>query len=372
MQEECFFELIQLSIGCRQQLSRMPSVEEWDAVYQMAQKQALVGICFVGITKLRDAGLKLPQQLYYEWLAMTAQIQERNQQLNAYIPKVTELFRSYGFPCYVLKGQSIGKLYGELAEFRQSGDIDVWTVGGRRKICSLSMSLFGKIEGLTYHHIHFPYLNDVEIEAHFKPGYLNSPRHNRCLEKIFALYEPSLASVSDDAPTSFNLIYILLHCYMHFLERGVGLRQLMDYYFVILSISHNVRDEKETVNNLKNTGLLKFARAVMWVLMAVFGMEEQYAICKPDKHEGQFLLKEILQTGNFGHQDPRYNWRLSSPIRRFWANQVWNFHLLIHYPEEILWSPFAAIYRYAAIKQWSKRPFASDKWDELQQLNTEL
>ena len=364
MQEECFFEIIQLSIGRRQQLSRMPSVEEWEAVYQMAQKQALVGICFMGIAKLRDAGLKLPQQLYYEWLAMTAQIQERNQQLNAYIPKVTELFRSYGFPCYVLKGQSIGKLYGELADYRQSGDIDVWTVGGRQRICSLSMSLFGKIEGLTYHHIHFPYLNDVEIEAHFKPGYLNNPQHNRCLEKIFSPYEPSLASISDDAPTSFNLIYILLHCYMHFLERGVGLRQLMDYYFVILSISNNVRDEKETVNNLKNTGLLKFARAVMWVLMTVFGMEEQYAICKPDSHEGQFLLKEILQTGNFGHQDPRYNWRLSSPLR--------NFHLLIHYPEEILWSPFAAIYRYAAIKQWSKRPFASDKWDELQQLNPEL
>lgn len=372
MQEKCFFELIQLAIGQRQKLSHIPSEEDWDTLFLLAQKQALVGICFVGVTKLKQAGVDIPQQLYYQWLAMTAQIQKQNEQLNGYIPEVTAMFRKNGFPCYVLKGQSIGKLYGELASFRQSGDIDVWTAGGRRRVCSFSIELFGKIEGLTYHHIHFPYLNDAEIEAHFKPGYLNSPRHNRRLRKLFFQYEPSAKTASDDAPLAFNQVYILLHCYMHFLERGIGMRQLMDYYYVLQATGNETSGNEKMTEWLKGTGMLRFTRAVMWLLMYVFGLEEQYLICPPDEREGRFLLSEVLQTGNFGHQDERYNWHLSSPIRRFCANQRWNTHLLLHYPKEILWSPFAALYRYLAVAYWRRTMPSASKLDELQQLNIEL
>ena len=372
MLEQNFFELIQVALGRRQQLSATLSATDWERVYIMAQKQALVGICFIGVKKLWDSGIVMPQQLYYQWLAMTAQIQDRNNLLNNYVPKVTEMFRKEGFPCYILKGQSIGKLYGDLSPYRQSGDIDVWTAGGRQRICQLSIDMFSKVEGLTYHHIHFPYLKDVEIEAHFIPGYLNSPGHNMRLMKLFLVYEPKADEPSDDAPIAFNQIYILLHCYMHFLERGMGLRQLMDYYFVLQNKEHHGLSSDDLTCWLKRTGMMRFARAAVWVLINVFGMEEQLAICKPDEKEGRFLLKEMLQTGNFGHHDNRYNWNISSPLKRFLANQAWNIHLLTHYPKEIFWSPIAALYRYLSIAKWRKTIVANSQWDELQKTNTEL
>lgn len=34
--------------------------------------------------------------------------------------------------------------------------------------------------------------------------------------------------------TSFNVIYILSHLYRHVFTEGIGLRQLIDYYFVLV------------------------------------------------------------------------------------------------------------------------------------------
>jgi len=78
MQEQRFLELIQIALGRRQQLSSVPSADEWETLFLMAQKQTLVGICFIGVKKMRDCGAEVPGQLYYQWLAMTAQIQDRN------------------------------------------------------------------------------------------------------------------------------------------------------------------------------------------------------------------------------------------------------------------------------------------------------
>ena len=48
------FELIQVSIGKSEALSRVPSAEEWQTLYAFAEKQAVVGVCFAGIQKLRQ------------------------------------------------------------------------------------------------------------------------------------------------------------------------------------------------------------------------------------------------------------------------------------------------------------------------------
>ena len=46
------------------------------------------------------------------------------------------------------------------------GGGDVWVAGGREKIYGLSKRMFGKLEGLTYYHIHYPMYDDCEVEAH--------------------------------------------------------------------------------------------------------------------------------------------------------------------------------------------------------------
>ena len=69
------------------------------------------------------------------------------------------------------------------------------------------------------------------------------PWHNRRMQKWFGkvmdLQCSNVVALPDGRgeitiPTlSFNVIYILSHLYRHVFTEGIGLRQLLDYYFVI-------------------------------------------------------------------------------------------------------------------------------------------
>ena len=52
MLNSLFFELIQVSIGRRYVLSRVPSAKDWSALYGLSVKQAVAGVCFCGVQQL--------------------------------------------------------------------------------------------------------------------------------------------------------------------------------------------------------------------------------------------------------------------------------------------------------------------------------
>lgn len=143
MLNNLFFELIRVAIGTQDKLTRAPSAKEWKALYDIAKKQSLVGICFAAVQRLGSSVKPLeqrsiepfehlqicwnmPEMLYLTWMGLTAKIQQRNEVMNGYTNQALSYFREKGFPCLILKGQGIAKLYGELAGLRQSGDVDVW------------------------------------------------------------------------------------------------------------------------------------------------------------------------------------------------------------------------------------------------------
>lgn len=165
---EIFFELIRVALGYADCLSRKPSDREWKHLYDTAKKQSLVGICFAAVQRLPE-DTRPPEMLYLTWMGMAAKIQQKNEQMNVRTKEALYFFREKGFPCQVLKGQGIAKLYGDLAGLRQSGDIDVWLAGGRAKVYNLSRDMLGKITGANYHHIHFPIWEEIEIELHIWP-----------------------------------------------------------------------------------------------------------------------------------------------------------------------------------------------------------
>ena len=103
---------------------------------------------------------------------------------------------------------------------------------------------------------------------------------------------------------AFNRVYILSHIYRHLFDEGVGLRQLMDYYYVLRQ-GFTEAERQETLRMLKQFKMVRFAEAVMWVLQEVFGLEAKYMLTTPNEREGKFLLDEIMMAGNFGHYDPR-------------------------------------------------------------------
>ena len=350
-----FYELIRVAIGTQETLSRLPSEAEWEELFEMAVKQSLVGICFFGIHALgadSDEGyvqIGMSEDLYFDWMGMAAQINMRNELMDNNTKAVLAHFRKEGFACTALKGQGVASLYGSLHGFRQSGDVDVWVAGGRKKLYEHSLKMFSKLEGLTYHHIHYPLYDDPEVEAHVWPLFLSSPLRNRRLQQFCRMNEPK-EGCEDTPSLAFNRVYILLHCYQHFTRRGVGMRQLLDYYFVLLQ-GFNEEEKAVSMGWINALGMKRFAKAMMWMMKDVFGLDEKYLLCKPDETYGRFLLDEVMQTGNMGHADDRVDKnQLQSAGGRYLNNLIRDIRIAKICPHEALWEPLWGIYQFVWCK----------------------
>lgn len=456
--EQLFFELIRVAIGTQDTLTRAPSAQEWKALYDMAKKQSLVGVCFAALQRLGSlvepleqrniepfehlqTHWNLPEMLYLTWMGMAAKIQQRNEVVNGQCVELQRMLANDGFQSCILKGQGVAMVYPEhLRGLRQLGDIDVWAMPKeavsdgrmvmkaeerRKRICECCMRLDSQYDRTKEGKLHtsvkvFP---DTDVEWHFTPSFMSSPSANKRLQKWFdeqwmecvktneerKTKDVNLdlnANVNDNlnlnanssinygstklttsAPSTinlqtpsveFNLVYLLHHIFRHYLYEGVGLRQVMDYYFVLQAYYEERRTKNEGrktvfrdsfVNNsslveddslrlIKRLGMEKFAGALMWVIAHVFGNKDNGSdkltnrdknenhkpsslnlLCEPDEKRGRRLLEVIMEGGNFGHSTEKYKitgwdrpWsRLSRYVRRNW-------YMLRDYPDEIIWN----------------------------------
>ena len=154
---------------------------------------------------------------------------------------------------------------------------------------------------------------------------------------------------------AFNRVYILVHIYRHLFHEGIGLRQLLDYYFV-LHQGFTEEERTETMRTLRSLRMQRFTAAVMWVLQEVFAMDERYLLTDPNEEEGRFLLSEIMLAGNFGHYDERIKRSAKVTEWGLFCRRVGrNLRFLRSYPSEVLWSPFFklwhAVFRFAEVNR---------------------
>ena len=358
-----FFSLIRLSIGTNDSLSRQPSVEEWSELYRMAMKQSLVGICFVGVRKYmetaKQSGEKtsIPLKVYYQWLGTAAQIQQRNELMNRRCVELQTKLCSSGLKSSILKGQGVAALYhSELKNFRQSGDIDVYVDCNREKSIEYAKSIGQDSVNWDYKHLHLKIFEDTAVEMHYRPEVLLNLVKNNKLQKWFKTKE-SLALIFQQneglvtPSVVFNKFYILLHIYRHFFYEGIGLRQLMDYYFVLRAAGH--QDDNSIVQEtIEKFGMKRFAEGIMWIMLHVFGLEKHYLLYAPNEKEGQYILSQIMEGGNFGHHDRRLkadrHQGKYGAVKKILRH---NLHLVTRYPSETVWAPVWIVYHWCW-KKW--------------------
>ena len=362
-----FFELIRVAIGNQVCLSRTPKVNEWQELYAMAKKQSLVGICFAGVQKLqaqRQApnswGNEQGEMLYLQWLGMAAKIQQRNEAINKRCVELQERLTKDAFRSCILKGQGNSENYGSLAMLRQSGDIDIWVEGGFEKINSFIQANW-PTNDVNDHHIHVGIYHDTEVEIHYIPFLLNNPLKNKVLLEFFRNQESlqfahKSALPSGDyiiaADNSFNIVFQFVHIFHHLFTEGIGLRQLMDYYFVLRTSYENQNEgeyrNKNVLRVVHDLSLERFASALMWVIKTVFvGHENEdenknWMPWKPNEKDGRFLLNEIMQSGNFGHHDERIPKQMSY-WKSFWYLNFYNLRLIRFDYWSCFWTPIMRI-----------------------------
>ena len=356
--EDLLFELIRVTIGRQNGFSRIPTSEEWQELYEISQKHAIAGVAFAGVRKLQENGLSIPADLYWEWLGLATQVQQRNEVMNVHCVEACNILQQAGFKTCILKGQGVAQLYGsELSMLRQSGDIDLWVDGGMKRAMTWARTKYGDV-AFDYINAHIPMFKETEVELHWRVRSMSNLIKNRRLQKWMEEHEEELLNSTIILPNevgaipvsslTLNRYYILLHCYSHIFSEGLGLRQIMDLYFVLVQDCFDkAKDADFRKFFLDSLGLRRFASAMMWIMSYVFGLEKERMLCEPDEKEGRYILKEVMQNGNMGHHDQRIK-RVSknAKIQSVATGIQHTWHLATHYPSEFLWTPVWIVWHY--------------------------
>ena len=239
-QQKIFFDFLRFCIGSAKEIPGSLKEVDWKELYRIAKKQCLVVVLFDGIKKLPAEHVGMEKELLLRWMAESQMLEKANVRLNDAAIQVTEWFRKKGFRTCILKGQGNALMYPNPYS-RTPGDIDIWVEGGDKRVISFVRSI-SPHEKACYHHIEFPSYKGVEVEVHYRPSFLLCFWHNRKLQKYYERVKEEqfshrvmLAEQGEIAiPTvEFNIIFQLTHIYSHLMNEGIGLRQLVDYYYVL-------------------------------------------------------------------------------------------------------------------------------------------
>ena len=416
------FEFIQVAMGLRERLSAVPSVHEWQVLFEFCKRQSLLGVGFASVDRLHKVGVECPSDIRLQWYGYALQIERMNEKHNMQCGEITKRYEHDGLQCCILKGQGNLLNYPESLRMRRTpGDIDLWCITPPSGLSMPNASLrdYTNYHGITavmeyvrmqyrlqgidenpkacYHHIEAPSMDGTEVEVHYRPAFLRSPLRNWRMQRWFEHHADECMKNKTHLgfsmmTSSVNVVYQMCHLYTHIFEGGVGLRQLMDYYFA-LRVWHNdvmeckdlqtqgmwseglgtpVMSAQEVMAVIRSFGMGKFAGAVMWVLHKVFENEEcrmkneecteaddggerklkrinrelkdnnfaPWMICEPNEKEGRKLLEEIMKGGNFGQYDNRDAALKNGGMVK---HGVWKLkrvmRLVRSYPEEALWEP---------------------------------
>lgn len=347
-----FIELLQVALGTRDKLSRVPSAREWESIYEEAEKQAIVGVLLDGLERLPEEQLP-PLELKLQWIGMVQIIEQRNREVDEAVVALCKEMEAEEIRMLVFKGQTLAVLYPN-ASLRQSGDIDyyIWKEDWQISIERLEQSakdgvITNYIDYSTEKDVQYEY-NDVAYEMHKMMVSLASPKHRRYWEQVVMpeiLAHPwTLKINSHNVPTlapTYNILYVFVHIFEHLILDGIGLRQFCDLFYLLKTYALSDVEVGRLKKHLQGLGLTKAFTGICAILTDYLGMPENsvpMSITVGDHKKAPALMKNIISKGNFGHNEEyKSNGEVSHSVEHLGRviSQSWKF--CSYAPNEILW-----------------------------------
>lgn len=363
-------ELLRIAVGVDTAMTSPCTQEEWSAICQRAKEHAVVGLIYKAASLLPKE--QLPNADIIGHLFCDAQyIRTQNVKVNSLCLKLQEKFRKNGFQTAILKGEGNALLYratlsrqnaiDDLGAYRQAGDVDIWliangcaSIAANRKAVIEHVRPYASSPEARVHHVELPPIDGIPIEAHYLPMFFYSFRSQWRFERLCmqqAQRQTSHKYGELFVPTSdFNVVYQLSHILRHLFEEGVGLKQIVDYYFVIRALHDMSSDDThhfDVMSEIESLGMQKLAAAMMWVLNRLFALPDEYMICRPNESLGRLLFDEVMHSGYMGNADERISpWRHNGRISMFFWKWKFNMRLWELCPREVACGPLFRIWHY--------------------------
>ena len=358
-----FFSLLRVALGTSTQPIQAMTAEEWLAVYEMSRKQSISGLLFMGLNKHYDSTeiqrLGLKRYLRLKWLSTVMTLERVYRKNLSDCKELDEFFRREGIPYCIFKGQALHRYYGDDAKARHYGDIDVWTPTISVPEFADLLNTRGISHKVKYAHAVFAHGQGTITEVHHTPAFFRHPGRNRRLQEWlkdqFAHCERNEEGLMVPS-VEFDLVYLLIHIYHHFMFEGIGIRQFVDYFYLLrhLHLQAQTSDAErqrieairtKAMTTFKHLGIQRFVAGSMHIIHETLGLEAQALLCPPDAEASKTILHEIICGGNFGKFDKRYPRNTSNLLARGFQSLRRRVTLMRFGVGETLVSPFWSIWQ---------------------------
>ncbi len=311
---------------------------DWPFIFKLSKSQSVLGIIFDGIRTLPETCMP-ERKIYLQWCSLVGKIEQSNSMLNAELQNVFSLYSQHGLTPVLLKGQGVAQNYPNPLH-RQCGDIDIYLGEKQYPVANKLLLAGGAVETLEENNKHSGFhWHQVEVENHRIVAQLNAPRANAYFQRMVKNWFPHGRTATIDGfytvlpPADFDALFLLIHAIIHFLSGGIGLRQVCDWACLL----HAYRAELNPTGiaeSYRRTGLTRAGKAFGYIAVEYLGLPAEELLFKldeKDKKRGEWLLEDILQTGNFGQFDQR---RKVKP-KGYWSGKWHTFTTIINRCREL-------------------------------------
>ena len=303
---DVFFELLRSGIWGRGALiSSAPP--NWSEVIEIAKRQSVVGVIYDGVQTLcKDV---LPERKHIlDLFATTHSIEVLNKKTNMAVAQLVAYLNGHSVSSRLMKGQGCALLYPNPLH-RQSGDIDLFVGSEQYQFAKELIKIKGiDIEKEGAYDAHFVWEN-VLVEMHWLETKLYYPNNNKNFQQICRKEEwdkPVVVEIEGQSVEmfnqTFNTFYVFVHLYHHFLQVGVGLRQVCDWMLLLkryeCEIDWNRLYEYIRAINAERAWIAFYGLAVERLGLQL--VKEPKWMQNRNSADIQFVMNDILKVGNFG------------------------------------------------------------------------
>ena len=305
-----FFAL--LRAGLWEQSARLLPFEpiDFDAVYQLAEDQSVVGLIAAGLEHVEDRRVMKLEAVPF--LKRVFFLESRNASMNAFIEEMLLDMKRHGIFALLVKGQGIAQCY-ERPQWRSSGDIDFFFDGenyAKAKSYYSKKADFSVPEGDYSKHLGMT-IDSWTVELHGTLRCGISPRVDRVVDSIQAdtfmnghvrTWHNGDTEVFIPSPDN-DVIFVFTHFLKHFYKGGIGLRQICDWCRLIWTYREKI-DRTLLESRLKQMRLISEWKAFAVFAVDSLGMSAEamplYESNSRWSQKASRIRSFILEVGNFG------------------------------------------------------------------------
>ena len=284
---------------------------DFNEIMRLAEEQSVVGLVTAGLERVKD--VRVPQEMLLQFIGQTLQIEQHNQAMNEFIAQLIEKLRKEDIYAILVKGQGVAQCY-EKPLWRASGDVDLLlsedNYKAAKKVLAPIADEVADENKATMHQAFV--IKGFEVELHGKMPFTLSKRADRvvCEVQRNVIYGGDVRSWQNGKnivllPSPDNdIIFVFTHFLLHFFIEGVGLRQICDWCRLLYTYKDSL-NQRLLESRIRKAGLMSEWKAFANLAVNTLGMPEEAMPFYDSrlKVKGEMVLKRILKSGNFGHNN---------------------------------------------------------------------